>query len=407
MRGGTLHLARKTRHYSSDRAVADLLMRISGQSEFGPLEQPLMIRVVDKWLLKQLVFASFIATIVMSGPVILTSLVTHLPGDALYTELVWPALASVVPMILYHTLPVLVAVAIIWCYGRFSSDGTLVTLHLAGRSILSVRAPGLAVAAAAALLGYVMTNYVVPRTSSHLHDVLYAIRHKMNPSLLKTGEYNELHHKNVVIFFRHRYHNEFTDIFLLIKTADGEEKAYFAQRGIFKRNTAENGFVLIDGSLQIFKPGKELQSVNFDNLTLPLTDFDDAPRNYTVVDELATARFLQERKNVFRNPDLGEARSWLREAIKRFVIPGLALPHTWLGLELLAISGAMTDRKRERIALICAGIAVLHFLVIVVAEQIGINMHWIWAVIAMVAAELALVTMLMLIRTNKIAARVP
>lgn len=366
-----------------------------------------MIRVVDKWLVKQLMFASFIATVVMSAPVILTSLVTHLPGDALYTELVWPSLASIAPTILYHTLPVLVAVAIIWCYGRFSSDGTLVTLHLTGRSVLSVRVPGLAVAAAAALLGYVMTNFIVPRTSSHLHDVMYAIRHKLNPSLLKTGQYNELQHKNVVIFFRQRLHNEFTGLFLLIKTVDGEEKAYFARQGVFKRNTAENGFVLLDGSLQIFKLGKELQSVNFDNLTLPLTDFDDAPRNYTVVDELDTARFLQERKNAFRDPDPGEARSWLREAVKRFVIPGMALPHTWLGMELLAISGVITDRRRERISLICACIALLHFLVVVVAEQVGINVHWIWLVIAMLAAELALAAVLMLVRTINIAARVP
>lgn len=362
-----------------------------------------MINVVDRWMAKELVFASVIITLVMSGPVILISLFTNLPGDAVYTALVWPSLASIAPMILYHTLPVLVAVAIVWCYDRYSSDGTLVTLHLTGRSILSVRTPGLIVAVGATLIGYVITNFVVPRTSGHWHEVMYGIRHKLNPALLKAGQYNELKNKGVVLFFRQRVDNEFTDLFIVKKTSEGEEKAYAALRGILKRGAGENGLVLLDGSLQIFKSGKELQSVNFDYVTLPLTDFEDVARSYTVVDELNTVRFLRERTNAFRDPDPVEARSWLREAVKRFVIPGMALPHTWLGLELLAIRGVLTDRKREPIALICACIALLHFVVVVFAEQVGINVHWIWVVVAMIAAELALAAVLMLVRTARIA----
>jgi lipopolysaccharide export LptBFGC system permease protein LptF len=362
-----------------------------------------MINVVDRWMAKEMAFASLIITLVMSGPVILISLFTNLPGDAIYTELVWPSLASIAPMILYHTLPMLVAVAIIWCYGRYYSDGTLVTLHLTGRSILSVRAPGLVVAVGATLLGYVITNLVVPRTSGYWHDVMYGIRHKMNPALLKAGKYNELNRKDVVIFFRQRLDNEFTDVFLVKKTIEGEEKAYVARRAVLKRGAAENGLVLLDGSLQIFAPGKEIQSVNFDYVTLPLTDFEDVTRRYTVVDELDTARFLRERKNAFQDPDPAEARNWMREAVQRFAIPGLALPHTWLGLELLAIRGVVTNRKREPIALICAAIALLHFVVVVLAEQVGINVHWIWLLAAAIAAELALAAVLMLVRTVKIA----
>ena len=132
------------------------------------------------------------------------SLYTNLPGDALYSALVWPSAASIVPMILYHTLPVLAAVAIVWCYGKFSSDGTLVALHLAGRSNLSVRMPGLAVAALWMVVGYLLSSLVAPHTSQHLHDVLYSIRYNLTPSLMKAGKFNEFDRKGDVVFFERR-----------------------------------------------------------------------------------------------------------------------------------------------------------------------------------------------------------
>ncbi len=362
-----------------------------------------MIRVVDKWLVRQLAFASFIVTVVMSVPAILISLFTNLPGDALYTYLVWPSLNSIAPMILCHTLPVLVPTAIIWCYGRYSTDGTLVTLHLTGRSILSVRAPGLLVAMGAVLIGYALTNFVVPRTSSHLHDVLYAIRNKLEPALLKDGQYNELHHKNVVIYFRKRNGNEFNDIYILQRISSAEEKAYRARIGILKRNDVENGFLLLNGSLQIYRPEKELQIVNFERLTLPLTDFDNPERNYRIVDELDTLDFLRASKPAFRSPDSTEARNWLREAVKRFALPGTALLYAWLGLELLTASGVMTDRRHDRVSLICAEIALLHFLFVILTEQIGINVHWLWLVAAMLTGELLLAAVLSVSRTRTVA----
>lgn len=362
-----------------------------------------MTGVVDRWMAREVLFASVIITLVLSGPVILISLFTNLPSGAIYTELVWPSLASIAPMILYHTLPVLVAVAVVWCYGRFSTDGTLITLYLTGRSNLSVRAPGLFVAVAAALVGYGITNLVIPRTSGYFHDVIYGIRHQLNPALLKTGEYNDISRMGVVIFFKKRSGNEFSNLFLIKKMSDGEERAYVAERGVLKRGVAEKGFVLLNGSLQILRPGKELQSVNFEYMTLPLTDLEDNERSYTVIDELDTMRFLKERKAAFQDLSSDEARSWMREAAKRFVVPSLVLPHTWLGLELLTFKAVLTDRKREPVALICAYIALLHFILVIFAEHLGMNIHWIWLLAAIIIAELALAAGLMLFRTAKVA----
>lgn len=352
---------------------------------------------------KELVFASAVAVLVMSGPVILISVYTNLPGEALYSALLWPSLASIVPMILYHTVPVLAAVAIIWCYGKFSSDGTLVALHVAGQSNLSVRMPGLLVATGAMILGYLLSSVVAPHTARHLHDVLYSIRYNLTPSLLKAGKFNEFGRKGDVVFVERQVdHNKFFNVFILRRAVEGEERAYAARYAVFEQNGGEQAVILLDGSVQVF-PSKqnEVKVVSFDNMVLPMAKTASAARVYRTVDELETDRFLRDRENAFHDPV--RVRSWMREALNRFFIPGLVLAHVLLGLELLGISGVLTDRKRDPIAVICVGIALLHFGAVFAVEQVGANIDWVWAVGAVLAAELAAAALLRFMRTGKIA----
>jgi lipopolysaccharide export LptBFGC system permease protein LptF len=354
-------------------------------------------------MIRQLVLASLIATVVMSGPVILISLFTHLPGRALYSELLWPALASIVPMILYHVMPVLVAVAIIWSYGRFSSDGVLVALHLAGRSDFSVRMPGLIVALGVAIFGYAISNAIAPWTASHLHDVLFSIRHNLTPSLLRATVFNELDRAGDVFYFKRRIGpGKFEDVFIVRNEEDGEKRAYSARQATFKRDAERTFMMLLDGSMQVRSAdGDRMDVVDFDHLSLPLTPPGGAVRGYRTVDELDTARFLAVRKEAFEDPV--RKRSWVREAVNRFGVPGMVLPHVLFGLELLAIGGLMTERKRGPVEAICASVAVIHFLAIVLVEQIGSNANWAWAVVALIAVELLAVLLVKVARTKRIA----
>src|SRR4029077_14678631 len=144
-------------------------------------------RIIDRCLARQLIFASFVATVVFSGPVILISVSTQLPSEAVFSSLVWPAFASIAPMILYHSVPLLVPLTIVWCYANFSSDGTLVTMHMAGLSNVSVRAPATAVALGAMALSYAFSCWVAPRAAGNLQDVMMSLHHDLNPELLRTG----------------------------------------------------------------------------------------------------------------------------------------------------------------------------------------------------------------------------
>ena len=361
-----------------------------------------MIRTIDRYLTKQILFASVVVVAVLSGPVIFLSLVSHLPEEALFTSLTWPALLSIGPMILYHVLPAFVAVAVVWCYGRFAAEGILLTIFSTGRSVFSVRLPALAVAMAAVVLGYALTCFVIPNTAGHLHDVLYSLRRGVNPALLQVGRFNQFNHGREVVFFeKYINRNELAGVFIREVLPDNEQRVFRARYAIFDRDEAGAGIVLLDGNLQTFSSDRSrVRAVNFDRMSVPLNGYGGPSfrRDYTIIDELPLLRFLEERSKAFADPV--EARRWVHEAINRFFIPILAIVHTWLGLELLPVWRDLNSRRRDRAPLVCVIVALVHFLIIVSIELTIRDTRLAWVAAGLVGAELMVALALTFVRAG-------
>ncbi|WP_316196246.1 MULTISPECIES: LptF/LptG family permease [unclassified Bradyrhizobium] len=359
-----------------------------------------VVGVIDRYLTRQILLASVVAVAVVVGPVILISLISHLGEDALYTSLVWPALASTGPMILFHVLPALVAIAIVWSYGRFAADGILIVIYSSGRSTFAARLPGFAVAFAAVVLGYLLTCWVVPLTSGHLHDVLFSLRRGVNPALLKVGVFNQFDHGRQVFYFRNYIKgNELADVFVRQAMSDDEERVYKARYAVFERQGDESGIVLLDGTVQSLRSGRsEVRSVAYTRIFVPLNEygFGGVKRDYTIIDEVPLQDFLDGRSKAMADP--GTAREWIHEALNRLGIPLLALLHTWLGLELLPVWRSLGDRRGPRAWLVCAAIGALHFFMVLTIEQTLVDLRTTWAVGGLLLAELALALILALRR---------
>lgn len=361
-----------------------------------------MVGVIDRYLTQQILLASVVVVAVFSGPVILVSLISHLGEEALYTNLAWPALASIGPMILYHVLPALIAIAIVWSYGRFASEGVLLTIYSSGRSTSAARRPGLAVAAAAVVLGYVLTCFTIPLTAGHLHDVLYSLRRGVNPALLKVGMFNRFNHGRQVIFFRNFINsNELADVFIRELAADDGERVFQARYAVFEKQGDDSGVVLLDGTVQTFHAGQsQARVVAYDRMFVPLNEYGGRglKRDYTIIDELPTLRFLDQRSSAFADPE--QAREWIHEAINRFAIPLLALLHTWLGLELLPVWRNPGGRRGHRAPLVCALIVALHFAIVFAIEQTLSDERMIFVIATLISAELASAGAMALARTG-------
>ena len=364
-----------------------------------------MIKTADRYLAKRLLFALCVATAVFSGPPILIALFVNLPQGYIYTELLWPTLFAIVPSILYHVLPLLAAAAIVWCYSGFSSDGTLLTLHLAGQSISRVRAPALYAALGATLFGCVLSCFLAPMTAGNLHDVLNFVRHDVYPPMLAVGRPNEFEGGRLTIIFKKFVRrNEIAGVFIRKIEADHVEKAYAAQRAVFERNAEQSHIVLFDGSYQEFKPVTgEVKTTNFDQLVAPLRSFGvQTQRGSVLSDELSTPALLRDLFWQTKG-DSVTRRLRARELVERISIPALTIIHTLLGLELIALWGMMSDRRKEPIAAVCSVIISFHLAQIIATELSGLNPYWIWAVAGIPCLEIALVVALKTLPPEKAA----
>ena len=367
-----------------------------------------MIKTVDRYLIRQLLFASFVAAVVFSGPPILISLFVHLPEGYIYTELLWPALSAIAPSILYHILPLLVAGSIIWCYGKFSSDGTLLTLQLAGQSIFRTRAPALYVALAATIIGYAMSCYVAPLTAGNLHDALNFVRHDVYPPMLNVGRANELEGGRLTIIFKKFLkRNEIAGVFIRKVDDDNVETAYYAQRAVFERSPEQSHIVLFDGAYQEFKPARgEVKTTNFDQLVAPLRSFgiNATKRGVPLTDELSTTTILGDlwRARGGGISDGTSRRLWTRELIERFSIPALTVIHTLLGLGLLALWGVLSDRRNQPIVVICGVIGSFHLVQIIGTELIGMDLGWVWLTAGIACIELTAAVALMSLQPEQV-----
>jgi lipopolysaccharide export LptBFGC system permease protein LptF len=80
------------------------------------------VTTFHRYLAKRLLAASGIATLAVAAPLILTVVGIEVPASLLYSKLAWPILYGIVPTALYFILPVVVSIAITWCYGALVGD---------------------------------------------------------------------------------------------------------------------------------------------------------------------------------------------------------------------------------------------------------------------------------------------
>jgi len=326
-----------------------------------------------------------VVSIAGTAPAIFISLFTTLRGDALFTRLAWPVLASVTPVLLFHTLPIVVAASAVWCLSKFSTEGTLTIMQSAGISPRALHARMMTLALWMTGFGYILAWVAVPLSAGNLHNLLFSLRYDINPALLRPGEFNQMDHGRKVIFFENSLDGQYlTDVFLFEKASDGTEQSYSAPFAIITSEGSNQNFIMFRGSMQHLDRGKgERNVVSFNTVSIPLTTFGNgATRTETFVDELLPVRFFKAHPNAATDPTT--AAWWWRDAAKRLAIPPLTLIHTLFGLGLLGALGNPARRPRNWATLVLGVLVVMHVALVIVVELVFYSLQ-----MAVLAAVLA------------------
>lgn len=319
-----------------------------------------------------------IGIVVLSLPVILVSLDTHLPTFALTADRFWRLVYAIACMILVITIPIIVAIVVVWVYARFLSEGVIVTLFSAGRSLAAILVPAVLTICAAVTLSFVVSTIVAPSNARYIHDTLLFLRRDMNLGLLESGAFHYFKNERTTIFFAKKIDkSQFADIYIIkhfdgVPEATNKEEVYFAKNAFMVQDKAEKALLLVDGGALISKDDDaEHKNIVFDRaFWRPDSGFSEPTRSYIFYDELDTGSFLRSRKEA--QLDRKAQLLWLREAIKRFLLPLTTFLHAFLGLGILFLFSSATDRDNNAYvasAIATAAIFGIHLLYVYFIES--------------------------------------
>ncbi len=337
------------------------------------------MKIIDLYMLWTLVKASLIAIFALSIPVVLISLNSQVQVFAIPAALLWQILIGTSTIIIFHTIPILASLAIIWVYARFWSEGIVVSLYMAGRSSLGVALPALAVALVCTLSGYAIAGFFKPFSESVIHDVMYKLRREIDLNLIKYGKFNYFDNGRTVIYIRKKLNDAmFEGVYLSkLKNYKGSERQYrehyYARYAIMSGSDDNRKLVLADGSM-IDDSGKN-KRYDFKYITTHSAgDQALTARSKIFYDELTTSGLMDAQEQAYGQ--VQSARLWLREAVKRLVMPLLSLTHTMFALGLLNLFGAMMGRGGSSnlvIAFVSTVMFAFHLPIVFMIEAISIR----------------------------------
>ncbi|MFM1961134.1 MAG: export transporter permease LptF [Pseudomonadota bacterium] len=318
------------------------------------------MRLIDRYLLRQLVAPTLWAIAAATGLALLSTSLTQLDlivagGQNALVFLKATALAM--PQLINMVLPVSVFVAALVTLNRLQTDQELVVCFAGGMSRWRVIAPALRLAAVLALASLVINLWIQPASHRAMREVLFEVRTNLVSALIREGEFTQPAPGLTVYAQSVDRNGQIRNLFIHRAKDDGGATTYTADTGRLVMKDGEPILRLFRGSTQELSPDGVLNYLTFDDYPFELKQF---IRSEERIHYKPSDRFLHELLFADLTQDW-EKRNHLKllaEGHARIATPLYNL--TFMGLAVWAILGGTFSRLGygRRIA-IAGGVAAL------------------------------------------------
>jgi lipopolysaccharide export system permease protein len=272
------------------------------------------------WLAQALRFIDFIVNQGVSLAVFVTLTVLLIPGLVLLI------------------LPVAMLLAVVFVYNRLYGDSELVVLESAGLSKWKLTRPVLIVGAAALLIGYTISLYLLPMSYGKFRDMQNFLRNNYVSLLLQEGVFSTPV-DGLTVFIRTRDKDGTLHGVLVHDGRDpGASITMMAEEARLIETPQGPRFLLISGNRQEMRKGK-LSLLNFDRYALDITLYAQS------VATRPTDPQEQFITDLFNTQGMPPAEAAMRRAEGHY---RLVWPFLSLGLPLVALGALLTGRFNRR-----------------------------------------------------------
>jgi lipopolysaccharide export system permease protein len=182
---------------------------------------------------------------------------------------------NLLPLILYHSTPEVVSLAITYQYFRWTENSEIVILRSAGLSGLQIARPGIIASGLFALLCGVNSLCLMSPAWSQVEDIRASAANIFDPDLLQPGNQQELLPGLTIEFTGRRADGGLEDVLLFDTRREVGFQLIWARTGRFIPVADALMLRLDNGTYHILDADK-LSSVQFDDMSIPVTVGDSA-----------------------------------------------------------------------------------------------------------------------------------
>jgi lipopolysaccharide export system permease protein len=325
------------------------------------------MRLIDRYLLRQLLGPTVLATVALTAVALLSQSLSALDliVNQRQSALVFAQITLLaMPQLINMVLPIALFVASLVALNRLHTEQEIVVCFAGGMSRWRVISPAVRLASTLAVLALMMNLFIQPVAFRDLRKTMFAVRTDLAATMIREGEFREPSPDLTVYAQSIDNHGVIHNLFIHKMKADGSATTYTAAEGRLEQRNGRPVLVMNNGSNQEFSKAGVLNFLTFDEYIYDLTPLTNTAE---LVHYKASDRFLHEL--VF--PDMQqdwERRNRLKmlaEANDRIASPLYNI--AFVALALWAIVGGGFNRlgygrRIAAAAATAAGVRILGFI---------------------------------------------
>jgi lipopolysaccharide export system permease protein len=254
----------------------------------------LPMRLIDRYLLRQLAGPTALATLALTAVALLSQSLSALDliVNQRQSALVFLKITLLaMPQLINMVLPIAVFVAALVSLNRLHTEQEIVVCFAGGMSRWRVISPALRLAATVTFVALLMNLFVQPAAFRAMREELFEVRTDLASTLVREGEFTEPVPGLTVYAQSVDGKGDLRNLFIHQKKPDGAATTYTADQGSITRQQGRPALVMRKGSQQEFSERGVLNYLTFDEYVFDLTDL---TRTDELVHYKPSDRYLHE-----------------------------------------------------------------------------------------------------------------
>ena len=252
------------------------------------------MRLIDRYLLRQLVGPTLLATAALTAVALLSQSLSGLDliVNQRQSALIFLKITLLyMPQLINMILPIAVFVAALVALNRLHTEQEIVVCFAGGMSRWRVISPAMRLGATIAFLALLMNLWLQPLAFRALREELFEVRTDLASTLVRAGEFTEPAPGLTVYAQSIDGAGDMHNLFIHQKKSDGSATTYMANTGHIARRNGAAVLFLRDGSTQEFSPQGVLNYLTFNEYPFELASLSTSDE---VISYKPSDRYLHE-----------------------------------------------------------------------------------------------------------------